>query len=405
MKSRVGGIWALLLLAAGCLLLPGRYSAQGEEPAAEKSRADVLRALAANPSAETRRPAFAPVIPTKQADTLRSSQVAATRLTVHFGGAPGTEGPIEASHGTEKTQLPVIAAIFVTEECESVLTAEEFRSRPDRRASLAYRVYSAPKNFGPYGLLLEHWHANEAHRTLIKTSRFANLPTFETQRISISGLLPGVNEFRLLVHIEDASGTKTVSDASTHLVVVHEVAALSLTKDTAVGFSAQDLPADRVAYRGDALWQASFVLSPALDAGRMQVRVQRRGTRKFEDARLPAGVQRDVGAESSIGTWQEIAALPLTGGELHGVLVQSMGERRYAVRLTHVLRVSSTLAPMSDDWEYRVSLQHPNIADAVEVITAHVRAEIGGTSGNWFGVGDNRDQVVRVVPERIGLAE
>jgi hypothetical protein len=361
--------------------------------------------MSQSPTTETREPRFKPVIPRQQASRAQTSQFAAARLTIQFGGAPGTGGPIEATHEGERAQVPVIAAVFMSEESESHLTAEQFRSRPDRRASLAYRVFSAPRNFGPYALSLEHWHANESHRSHIKTSRFSNMETFETHRVSVSGLLPGVNEFRLLVHLEDAAGTRSVSDASTHLVVVEEVAALGLSTDVMVDFSAQDVGHDRHAYRGDALWQASFTLTPALDMASMRVRVSRRGSRRFEDGRLPPGVQRDIGAERAIGSWQEVAVLPLLGGTAPGILVESLGDRRFSMRLTHVLRASSTLAPMTDSWEYRFSLHHPNISVPVEVITAYVGAEIGGVSGDWFGLSDDPDAITRVAPKRIGLGE
>lgn len=377
------------------------------------SHTKLLREMSRKHFSDTRKPTFRPQVPPAVALATRDSIAAATRISLRFNEPTEADTAIEATYGSERTQAPVIAGLFDADASDSWISHEKYRGDRHRSATLAFRVLSSPRNFGAYAVVIDHWHVSEQASALIKTIQLANLESFKTHRTTVAGLLPGVNQFNLRIRYTDARGVTTLGESSTHAVSVEEVAALDLKLGASAQTSVSVYQANLRMYRGRAAWSGEFTLSPALAPANMVVKVQRRGTRLFSQLDLPREVAGDVGGPLMVGTWEDFASLAVPtaveedgGGTADatartpGAAVVALGDRRYRVDVEHLLRASSTLIPLRDQWEYRVLLYHPNHANAVDSVAFGIDAEIGGAAGDFIRVtGDDGSELARGVIE------
>jgi len=410
-KLLIGGVVALLIGTAQC----EQSKAQGandRESWLPTPHTVTLRQLSRKFPVETKAPAFKATIPASITKKQREAAEAASQIIMRFNAPTEADTPIEAEYGNERTQAPVVAIVVDTEKSDKTMSAEAFRKSSERSGTLAYRVLSAPRNFGAYAVVIDHWHVNDAESARIKTMQFANVETFENQRVTIAGLVPGVNLFNFSIRFPDTNGTVNMTESTSHVIVVEEVAVLDAASSGHTEGSVTATTTGNLAFSCSSYWGCGFTLTPSLAASKMTVKVQRRGSRTFAAAGLPQEVRVDVGAPQLIGAWEDFAdlALPVATEKVvvaadasdfvveadpvsvtaPGVMVTALGGRRYRVDVLHMLRASGSVTPLRDAWEYRVLVYHPSFATAVDSFEFGIEAELGGQSGDWIAVKDGK---------------
>lgn len=425
-----GARLGLLGLVVGVLALFGSgsgMSAEGPstadspkagEAALPSAHEFALVGLTRNPKTETRVPAFKVKLPDGIARKQREAREAASQIVLRFNTPTEGDSPIEVEYGKDRTQAAVVAVVVDPEKSDSELSAEKFRTVRDHSASLVFQVYSAPRNFGAYAVVVEHWHVNESQVAKLKTIQLPNLETFKPQPLSVAGLLPGINQFLFHVRITDSNGVTSITESTSHVVLVHEVAALDFAESGDTSLKSTAMGEGITAYSASSFWGCGFTLTPAMAPERMSIKIQRRGKREFNKMALPVAVGTDVPDPQSKSKYEdfETLSLPAVGevvvaGEAGGeprieatpashkspsVMVTALGARKYRVDVVHMLRASSTVAPLSDQWEYRVLVYHSGIAGPVETFDFGFEGSISENGSGWVAVkGGNGSELAR----------
>jgi hypothetical protein len=363
------------------------------EPAADPMTL-ALRALCDRANTETRTPGFFPFLPAEATKVLADSAASASRMSTRFRTDDGKPDVIEATYGDEVAQLPVIAGVWEQASCDSHLTVEQARKGKWPSASLAFRVYATPKDFGPYQVLIEHWHSNESHRSLLKTVTSDKPETFTLQRYQVAGLLPGINEFVLRIRQTSKDGKVTTSDGTSHFTLVDEVAALGLQSTTDATATRTTVGAVSVTQSAITVSQ-TFTLTPALDAANIRVKLSRRGKRLFKKTALAPEIRGAVDDPELAAAWVEMDSTPLkifSGGALEIAHTQGFV---WTFRIRHNLSATSTVLPLDDDWEYRIQLYHTNYGAPVETMTCFVGATLAGTAEDRISFGPTREALTK----------
>jgi hypothetical protein len=367
-----------------------------------------LREMSRSAHTEQRTPGFKMKLPDGIARKQREAKEAASQIVLKFNTPTEGDSPIEVEYGKERTQAAVVAVVVDVASSDTEISAEKYRESRDKAASISYQVYSAPRNFGAYAVVIEHWHINESQTAKLKTIQLANIETFKPQSIALAGLLPGVNQFLFHIRITDAKGVTSITESTSHAVLVHEVAAMDFAASGDTEGKVSRLSNGVDAYSASSFWGCGFTLTPAFAPERMSVKVQRRGKREYNKQALPPAVGVDVQNLQLLSKYEDFQTLALpfanetvVAGEdkssmaikaeaasntSPAVMVTALGGRRYSVDVVHLLRASSTVAPLSDEWEYRLLLYHSGIAGPVETFDFQFAAAIESNGGGWVAV-------------------
>src|SRR5690606_26317363 len=119
---------------------------------------------------------------------------------------------------------------------------------------------------------------NELETTFLKSIVLPNIETFTEQRITMAGLLPGVNRFAFGIQLTDSKGVTSASESTSHLVVVDEVAALELATTGFTEASGTRMKSGVTAFSASSYWGGGFTLTPAFSPDAITVKVERRGS-------------------------------------------------------------------------------------------------------------------------------
>lgn len=342
--------------------------------------------------AETRAASFRVQIPVPLLEREHGQSIADARVTMPLEKAFDS---IELSYEGERSQIPTIAAVIDEVESESDISAQAWRSRSDRSGRLAFVIKAVPENFGQYTTLIEHYHVNDCGEMLVKTIPLPNLETFETNRLSVPFLLPGVNRLLVRISLAGADGMVTTSRGVSHLITVQEVAAMGLelaVAHTAVRKAIAGI--DTYSARIDGTW--NFTLSPALDPSDVRVRVLRRGAREYTVSGLDAQLRRWLPAPIRQASPVMVAEAPLVAADMPELTITSPQMRQYAITLKHALGASSSVLPVADGWEYIVELRHPRYVEEVDTFSFFVGAGIPGSASAFVRFGRTQDTLTTV---------
>src|SRR5690606_10194678 len=149
----------------------------------------------------------------------KEAREASSRIAMRFNSPTEANSAIEVEYGGEKAQAPLVAVVVDSDKTPSTVSTEDYRASRDRSVTLTYRVLSAPRNFGAYAVIIEHWTVNELETTFLKSIVLPNIETFTEQRVTMAGLLPGVNRFAFGIQLTDSKGVTSASESTSHLVV------------------------------------------------------------------------------------------------------------------------------------------------------------------------------------------
>lgn len=351
----------LLVLAtlSGLVLLTNTVGQVGAQAAPTKAE-----------SPET--PSFKVRIPDRHLPRETANPGASGSLRVDL--TEGGSSVLALEYEGDTTEIPVISPRFVAAQSESEVDRETYHSRSDRSVKLAFEVRSSPKNFGPYDVLIEHWHADGENDRFLRTYRLANYQTFAVYPVSIPNAQPGVNIYVLRIRFRDRVGVQTVAEGGRHLVVVHDAAATNFQGRSSV--SSGGVGRGGI-WRGDATLSVDLTLSPALSLGKARVRISRRGERLRGGAEVLREPVWKVIHASDLADLQSIVGVDVEAGET---------PRSFRISVRHECASTARSQEFLDRWKYKVELIHESYPNVLAAWNFNLVAEREGNNAGHFTI-------------------
>lgn len=300
------------------------------------------------------------------------------------------DSPLELRYGEEVAQVPVITALFLKEESEQELDAETFRQRPNHGVNLAFMIKSTPPYFGPYQVLLDHSLVRESGEELLRTYTYENLPTFEIQRFSLGGALPGLNLFRLRIQYTNQAGVTTQSQGIYHLTKIHEVGLFNIKAQCSVSNQKQKIR-QHFFYQTELETSVDFFVSEAFDPAFLTLHLKQ----KTENRETWHNVHQEIRepllkAFQNRSQEQTLSEVPLVANEVmktqkkerktHSVYLpreilklEKLDNRHYRVSFKHTFSISEKLMPFFQASDYQLELHHQKYMSPIESIPFYVR--------------------------------
>ena len=329
-------------------------------------------------------PAFSLRIPEALLKEHAESNIAQSHLSVLLDEG---QDAVELRYDNERSQIPVIAGFFDEAKCDGVISAETYRSRPARHAALAFTIKSIPTAFGPYTTIIEHWHVTDFGEVFLKAMQFEDLETFSLNRVSVQGVLPGINRFKLRVFHRNVSGVSTLSEGVSHFVVVNEAATFDVNATHEPHTAIRNFN-DLSVFEAGLSSSFEFTLTPAVDPRMATLRLLKKGSRLFAPGGLRPELRRIVGAPIQDNTLRFVTECPLVGGtSMPELSVEALGGRRYRVTLRYGLSLTSSVLPLVDDWMYRIEIRYPSQATVLQTRDLYIKADIPNVQGGTLRFG------------------
>ena len=333
---------------------------------------------------ESRTPRFELKLPERLKAETKDAIAAATRISFAF--SEDNDSPLQIEFDGEVTQIPVAAALFEAELCDTELSYEKYRER-EHYVQLGYQVKLRPRVDQLIPILVEHWHMRAAgEQVFVDAFTPSAVEPFVSYSLSLPNALPGLNRYILRIPeldgIQDLRPGDVRADVSdrgvSHFVTVHEVAAMGLKSDVSFAPDAEiQRFGSRLAYRAGVRVTHEFTLNPALDPANITVRVRNRGRRQVGTQNVRSGVRELLGSPTdTVGAFRIVREAKLAELEDPLLMIESLGQQRFRISYMHMIAVTEDLLPFRDTWEYRVELWDSGHSPAVDRFDFHLNAAV-----------------------------
>ena len=300
-------------------------------------------------------------LPENVAKAMKDQGLALTRMRVYFDENAGNQGAVLEYEGM-RTEVPVIYAAFNGDECDLELSYEEWQRRSGHYVDLGFDVKTLPKRLKDMEVKIVHTHLSGENETELATYEMV-VPEpgerFDAQRLR--GALPGINRYTLQVSYTDTAGKKSTQKGFSHWVVVQSPPMFEFLNTVSASGTRTDAGANTV-LEGNVDMRSSFVLHNGIDPDDCTLRITRKGKRDMNLEDLPAEVRRVIAKEKVPPGWQEVARIDFEEGTIGTRQVVSIEDSKISVAWGHAFSASAKVLPVTEDWEYRFELLHPDSA-------------------------------------------
>jgi hypothetical protein len=288
---------------------------------------------------------------------MRDQGTSIARLRLYFRENQ-QQGGIALEFEGMRTEVPVIYAAFEPEQCDRELTYEEWIGRDGHYVDLGFDVKSRPRRLKGLEVKIEHRHMKGDSERVMATFTVATPPPGEPwDPVRLRGALPGINRYTLVVSYTDSEGKTSTQRGFSHWVLVSSPPMFDFRPEVKA-IATRTQAGELALLNAEVSFRGSFELHDGLAPEDCTVRIVRRGRRTANLSGISADVRRVVEKDVVPPGWHEIGRFNLSPGETRGAAEVKVDGASVIFELKHGFAASSSVLPVSEDWEYGFELHH-----------------------------------------------
>lgn len=314
-------------------------------------------------------------LPESVEEAMRDQSTAITRMRVYFDEGNSEDG-ISLEFDDMHTEVPIIYAAFIGEECDRALTYEEWESRRGRYVDLGFEVKTAPARLENLEVRVVHSHLKGEEETDLSTFEVTVPDDGESwDSLRLRGSLPGINRYTLEVSYTNGMGERTTHKGFSHWVIVMAPPMFQFLNDVSATASHR-AAGNNTILNTTVNMRGSFILHHGLNPEDCELRITRSGERNLDLSRMSPELRRIISQDRIPPGWQEVARMDFTDGTIGGRRVLTLEDSFVRLDFDHVLSATSTALPLSEDWQYRFQLLHDGADTPLATWTVRIQLAI-----------------------------
>ncbi len=313
-------------------------------------------------------------LPESVKTAMRDQGNAITRLGLLFDERGSKDG-ISLEFDGMRTEIPVVFAAFMGEQCDQELSYKDWLARTGRSVDLTFMVKTMPAKLDNLEVSVEHLHLRGEAEVLQSTYKATDAEVAKAYSVRLRGSKPGINRYRLLVTYKNAKGEITSQQGFSHWLIVQAPPMFEfVTEPTCVATRKQ--LGKVTALAADATLTSIFLLHGGLSVKDCELRIVRRGSREVNLGGLSPDVRRVVGAELPAAGWEEVGRVKV--GAPSPAWLKLVQDEAGFMRLsyTHSLSITSDVLPLKEAWEYHFELRHSSSREPLATWNMNVGLDI-----------------------------